>query len=51
MNPQAAKHEETIFRTALIVGMFLFAAILRVLPRPWNLAPVGAMALWCHTVF
>ena len=50
MNPQAAKHEETIFRTVLIVGMILFAAILRIVPHPWNLAPVGAMALFSGAV-
>jgi hypothetical protein len=50
MNPQAAKHEETIFRTVLIVGMILFAAIIRIVPHPWNLAPVGAMALFSGAV-
>ena len=50
MNPQAAKHEETIFRTMLIVGMILFAAIMRIVPHPWNLAPVGAMALFSGAV-
>jgi len=50
MNPQAAKHEETIFRTILILGMILFAAIMRIVPHPWNLAPVGAMALFSGAV-
>ena len=50
MNPQAAKHEETIFHTTLIVAMILFAAIIRILPHPWNLAPVGAMALFSGAV-
>lgn len=50
MNPQAAQHEETIFRTILIVGMILFAAIIRIVPHPWNLAPVGAMALFSGAV-
>jgi hypothetical protein len=50
MNPQAGKHEEAIFRTILIVGMILFAAILRIVPHPWNLAPVGAMALFSGAV-
>ena len=50
MNPQAAKHEETIFRTLLIVGMILFAAIIRIVPHPWNLTPVGAMALFSGAV-
>jgi uncharacterized protein DUF6580 len=50
MNPQAARHEETIFRTILIVGMILLAAIMRIVPHPWNLAPVGAMALFSGAV-
>jgi hypothetical protein len=50
MNPQAAKHEETIFRTMLIVGMILFAGIVRIVPHPWNLGPVGAMALFSGTM-
>ena len=50
MNPQATKHEETIFRTMLIVAMILFAAIIRIVPHPWNLAPVGAMALFSGAV-
>src|ERR1700676_5064560 len=51
MKPQpAAKHEETIFRTVLIVGMILFAAIMHILPHPWNVAPVGAMALFSGAV-
>jgi hypothetical protein len=50
MNPQAARHEETIFRTILILGMILFAAIIRIVPHPWNLAPVGAMALFSGAV-
>jgi hypothetical protein len=50
MNPQPAKHEGTIFRTMLIVGMIFFAAIIRIVPHPWNLAPVGAMALFSGAV-
>jgi hypothetical protein len=50
MNAQVAKHEETIFRTILIVGMILFAAIMRIVPHPWNLAPVGGMALFSGAV-
>jgi len=50
MNLQAAKREETIFRTMLIVGMILFAAVIRIVPHPWNLTPVGAMALFSGAV-
>lgn len=46
MNPQVTKYEETIVRTILIAAMIIFAAIVRVVPHPWNLAPVGAMALF-----
>ncbi|HEX4538340.1 MAG TPA: DUF6580 family putative transport protein [Candidatus Acidoferrum sp.] len=50
MNPQAAKHEEAIFRTILILGMIFFAAIMRIVSHPWNLAPVGAMVLFSGAV-
>jgi hypothetical protein len=50
MNSLVAKHEETIFRTILILGMILFAAIMRIVPHPWNLTPVGAMALFSGAV-
>src|ERR1700693_4679137 len=50
MNPQAAKHEEAILRTILIVAMILFAAIMRIVPHPWNLTPIGAMALFSGAV-
>src|ERR1700688_3603142 len=50
MNPQAAKHEEAIFPTGLILGRIFFAAIMRIVPHPWNLAPVGAMALFSGAV-
>jgi hypothetical protein len=30
--------------------MILFAAIIRIVPHPWNLAPVGAMALFSGAV-
>jgi hypothetical protein len=50
MNAQTTKHEDTIFRAVLIVGMILFAAIIRIVPHPWNLAPVGATALFSGAV-
>jgi uncharacterized protein DUF6580 len=34
------------FRTILALVMILLAAALRIAPHPWNLAPVGAMALF-----
>jgi hypothetical protein len=50
MSPQPATHENTIFRTLLVVGMIIFAAILRIVPHPWDLTPVGAMALFSGAV-
>jgi hypothetical protein len=50
MIPQSATHEKAVLRTLLIVVMILFAAVLRIVPHPWNLAPVGAMALFSGAV-
>jgi hypothetical protein len=41
---------DQIFRGLLIVGMILLAALIRIVPHPWNLAPVGAMALFSGAV-
>jgi hypothetical protein len=46
MSSQPATHENAIFHSVLIAAMILFAAIIRIVPHPWNLAPVGAMALF-----
>jgi len=50
MSSQPATHENAIFRWILIGAMILFAAIIRIVPHPWNLAPVGAMALFSGAV-
>jgi hypothetical protein len=50
MSSQPARHENAIFRWVVIAGMILFAAIIRIVPHPWNLAPVGAMALFSGAV-
>jgi hypothetical protein len=34
------------FRTILALTMIALAAVLRIVPHPWNFAPVGAMALF-----
>jgi hypothetical protein len=45
------KQTETMFlRTILILAMIALAAILRVMPHPWNFTPVGAMALFSGAV-
>ena len=33
-------------RASLVVVFLLFAAIVRILPHPWNFTPIGAMALF-----
>jgi hypothetical protein len=40
------RKEGIIFRTAVILTMIVLAAALRIVPHPWNLAPIGAMALF-----
>lgn len=50
MSPQAATHDNPILRSALIAAMIVLAAIIRIVPHPWNLAPVGAMALFSGAV-
>ena len=42
----SSSQENTVFRTLLIMGMILFAAIIRIAPHPWNLTPIGATALF-----
>jgi hypothetical protein len=35
-----------IYRSVLVLCFISFAAIVRILPHPWNFAPIGAMALF-----
>jgi hypothetical protein len=35
-----------LYRTILALAMIVLAAILRIVPHPWNFAPIGAMALF-----
>jgi hypothetical protein len=34
------------FRTILALALIVLAAVLRIVPHPWNFAPIGAMALF-----
>jgi hypothetical protein len=34
------------YRTILALAMIVLAAVLRIVPHPWNFAPIGAMALF-----
>jgi hypothetical protein len=40
-----------ILRATLAVVMILLAAVLRILPHPWNFTPIGAMALFSGSMF
>ncbi|MEQ1472602.1 MAG: DUF6580 family putative transport protein [Candidatus Acidiferrum sp.] len=46
--PTAARKH--LLRNVLIVAMIALAALMRIIPHPWNLAPVGAMALFSGAV-
>jgi len=46
MNKEAFPKENLIFRTVVTFAAIVLAAALRIVPHPWNLAPVGAMALF-----
>src|SRR5215468_8937777 len=38
-------------KTGIAAVLVLLAAALRILPHPWNLTPIGAMALFSGSVF
>lgn len=40
------KHAELALKTALALILIGIVAVLRVVPHPWNFAPVGAMAIF-----
>jgi len=50
MNIDSNQREGLIVRTTVILAMIALAAVLRVLPHPWNFTPVGAMALFSGAV-
>jgi len=41
-----ANRQAQIFRAVIIVCFIAFAAVVRILPHPWNFTPLGAMALF-----
>lgn len=45
-DPITANRQDQILRLVIIVCFILFAAVVRILPHPWNLTPIGAMALF-----
>ena len=40
-----------LLRGVVIVTLMVLSALLRILPHPWNLTPVGAMALFSGAMF
>jgi hypothetical protein len=36
----------SIYRVFIVICFILFASVVRIVPHPWNFAPVGAMALF-----
>jgi hypothetical protein len=50
MNSETRHRENLIIRTIVVLAMIALAAVLRVMPHPWNFTPVGAMALFSGAV-
>ena len=46
MKPTISDSNTLFFRTILALTMIVLAAVLRIVPHPWNFAPIGAMALF-----
>jgi hypothetical protein len=50
MNTEISKKETLLYRTLLALALIVLAAVLRIAPHPWNLTPIGAMALFSGAV-
>jgi hypothetical protein len=50
MNTHQEKYG-SVLRWMVIATMIVLAAILRIVPHPWNLAPIGAIALFSGSMF
>jgi hypothetical protein len=47
MQSETKRNRNAVYlRIAIILCFILFAAVVRILPHPWNFTPVGAMALF-----
>jgi hypothetical protein len=46
MNQENSEKEIKVVRTVIVLAMVLLAAVLRIVPHPWNFTPIGAMALF-----
>src|SRR5580693_7562338 len=50
MNSEISQKENLFYRTLLALALIVLAAVLRIAPHPWNLTPIGAMALFSGAV-
>jgi hypothetical protein len=50
MSSETVHKENLLVRTIVILAIIAFAAIVRIVPHPWNFTPVGAMALFSGAV-
>jgi len=50
MNSEQQK-QSLVLRSGVVATMILLAAVLRIIPHPWNLTPIGAMALFSGAMF
>jgi len=48
---EANERNITALRVLIAGVLILFAAVVRILPHPWNFTPVGAMAIFSGSVF
>jgi len=46
-----SENEIRTFRAVVVAVLMVLAAVLRVLPHPWNFTPIGAMALFSGSLF
>jgi hypothetical protein len=46
MSLTVSRRNTLFFRTILALALIVLAAVLRIVPHPWNFAPIGAMALF-----
>ena len=44
-------NQRTTARLILCIGLVLFSTVMRILPHPWNLTPVGAVSLFSGDCF
>jgi uncharacterized protein DUF6580 len=51
MNAEQHYKQSLILRGAIVATMIILAAVLRIVPHPWNLTPIGALALFSGAMF